>query len=143
MSEDELARFLDWRGVEIPCATCGGSGRRTYGSTATWRGGIGGARMTADVCDACWGTGDAGQRGVDLRALRAGEEARVAERAACLLAHSVGAGMGTTREAIREIASELERLARGRKLRPRWFPNLCESLAKTLRRAAGDGSAVL
>lgn len=39
------------------CRECGGSGYKLYGSTATWRGGIGGQAMTNDVCDYCWGSG--------------------------------------------------------------------------------------
>lgn len=39
------------------CEKCMGWGKYAYGSTATWHGGIGGARMTTDVCDACWGSG--------------------------------------------------------------------------------------
>lgn len=51
--------FLDWRGInpENACQECGGSGVKTYGSTSTWRGGIGGCAMTDDVCDKCWGSG--------------------------------------------------------------------------------------
>ena len=39
------------------CRECGGSGYKVYGSTATWRGGIGGQAMTSSVCDYCWGSG--------------------------------------------------------------------------------------
>jgi hypothetical protein len=39
------------------CRECGGSGYKLYGSTATWRGGIGGQAMTDGVCDYCWGSG--------------------------------------------------------------------------------------
>jgi len=41
------------------CTGCGGSGYQMYGSTATWRGGVGGQMLTNDVCDMCWGSGDA------------------------------------------------------------------------------------
>lgn len=44
--------------VEDPCTRCDGSGRRAYGSTATWRGGIGGQTITMDLCDHCWGSGE-------------------------------------------------------------------------------------
>lgn len=44
--------------IEDPCPVCRGVGRYYYGSTATWRGGAGGAAMTLDVCDLCWGSGD-------------------------------------------------------------------------------------
>jgi len=40
------------------CETCHGSGVVTYGSTSTWRGGIGGCAMTDGVCDVCWGSGN-------------------------------------------------------------------------------------
>lgn len=58
-SSEEI-RCLSWRGLEPgeECPECDGSGVLTYGSTATWRGGIGGAMMTTDVCDKCWGSGN-------------------------------------------------------------------------------------
>ena len=65
------ARCLEWRGVEVACAACGGTGQRSYGSTATWRGGCGGQAITQDVCDRCWGTGDANRHGANLRELTA------------------------------------------------------------------------
>lgn len=58
---EELRRLmLDWRDIQpgVECAECGGSGIKTYGSTATWRGGAGGAAITTDVCDHCWGSGN-------------------------------------------------------------------------------------
>lgn len=39
------------------CLDCAGSGYKTYGSTSTWRGGAGGATLTSDVCNKCWGSG--------------------------------------------------------------------------------------
>lgn len=50
------------RGVRNPCPRCSGWGVRWYPSTSTWRGGMGGALCTQDVCggdDGCWGSGDA------------------------------------------------------------------------------------
>lgn len=44
---------------KTPCSECSGLGIKMYGSTATWRGGIGGQMITDDVCDRCWGSGDA------------------------------------------------------------------------------------
>lgn len=70
---DFWTRVWNYRHVgEYPCARCTGLGRVLYGSTATWRGGIGGRAMTPDVCDKCWGSGDALRHGVDLRRNRAG-----------------------------------------------------------------------
>lgn len=65
------ATFLEMRGVETQCTKCGGLGTRVYGSTATWKGGIGGQSITRDVCDHCWGTGDEHKKGRDLRKIDA------------------------------------------------------------------------
>jgi len=51
----------------LHCKTCNGIGTRVYASTSTWRGGIGGAAMTRDVCDSCWGTGRSDKQGINLR----------------------------------------------------------------------------
>lgn len=156
MSDETRQEFLQWRGVRDPCPRCRGSGVVVYGSTATWRGGMGGASMTRGLCDACWGSGDAGRAWDDLRAWRDGEDARVAARAGELLARSVGANLWSCAAAVTEIADELERLSRGRKARAGLFHDLAASLAKTLRatvaataerdalireRAARDGAA--
>lgn len=58
---NDYERFLEARGVETPCKRCSGLGTRTYGSTATWHGGIGGQMITTSVCDKCWGSGDEGR----------------------------------------------------------------------------------
>lgn len=74
--------LLEERGVETPCSQCSGLGVRAYGSTATWRGGIGGQAITRGVCDHCWGSGDEHLHGVDLRAAMGRErelKARVRE----------------------------------------------------------------
>lgn len=53
-----------------PCPTCGGNGVRLYGNGATWHTGmVGVASMTPDLCDSCWGSGDAGHHFTDLRDL--------------------------------------------------------------------------
>lgn len=44
--------------MEPFCNGCGGIGRKAYGSTATFMGGIGGQAITEDLCDKCWGSGD-------------------------------------------------------------------------------------
>lgn len=56
--------FLAYRGVDLEdvCGKCKGAGTRVYGSTSTWRGGIGGQRMTTGVCDRCWGSGSETKR---------------------------------------------------------------------------------
>lgn len=58
-------------GVEIvdsrPCGECSGTGRKVYGDTSTWHGGIGGQTLTEDVCNRCWGSGDRANPGENLR----------------------------------------------------------------------------
>lgn len=63
--------LLDWRGIETQCDRCSGSGRIVYGSTSTWRGGIGGQAMTGDVCNKCWGSGDEGHPWTNLKRVAA------------------------------------------------------------------------
>lgn len=69
--DDVMSRWYEMRGVETPCAKCGGAGWRNYANTATWHGGIGGQAITAAVCDVCWGSGDVNCKGEDLRKLYA------------------------------------------------------------------------
>lgn len=54
----------------VGCPECFGTGNKTYGSTATWRGGMGGASMTKGICDVCWGTGRTDVTGADQRKMR-------------------------------------------------------------------------
>ena len=69
MNDYAYQYLLEIRGVDVPCTKCRGTGVNVYGSTSTWRGGIGGAAMTTDVCASCWGTGDAHRHGVNLKEL--------------------------------------------------------------------------
>lgn len=134
---------LHWRGVRDACLTCKGSGVRCYGSTSTWRGGMGGCMMTWDVCDVCWGSGDRYRHGVDLRRLRDEENKRVAERAVDLLAHSCGATFDVAKGATWDIIRALEKLSdtamksRKRAEYNQWTPNMANALARTLRTATG------
>jgi len=112
---DEYQRMLQWRSVESPCPKCHGSGVRTYGSTATWRGGIGGQAMTVDACDQCWGSGDEHRKGADLRELMATR--RAWDEGQCLqyFAHRTGATLTITRKHMAAIAEILERETHRRK----------------------------
>ena len=103
------------RWVDVVCTKCHGDGQRLYGSTATWRGGIGGQAMTTDVCDHCWGSGDEAHPGYDIRKHEAGVRQLVEERAARLLENSMGAGIGCLTDSQRFIAKELQRISRKRK----------------------------
>jgi rubredoxin len=68
----DAEKFLVWRDIDPDdaCPECGGTGKKTYGSTATWVGGVGGQTMTSGHCDGCWGSGSRRSPWLDLRALR-------------------------------------------------------------------------
>lgn len=116
MTDAELRqRMLDWRGVDDPCLQCDGSGRQVYGSTATWRGGMGGATMTADVCSTCWGSGDRYRHGANLRMLRSEESKRIAERAVNLLADSCGVQFKSSWSDVHHLILEFDKILDRRK----------------------------
>jgi hypothetical protein len=56
-------------GIEKVCPDCGGTGKKAYGNTSTWRHGIGGQAITSDICDNCWGSGDLQHKWLNLRHL--------------------------------------------------------------------------
>lgn len=64
------------------CSHCDGWGVRTYSDTSTWRyAQVAGCAMTKDVCDVCWGSGNAQQPWPSHRAVSSDDAAttRVAE----------------------------------------------------------------
>lgn len=120
MTQDETLRM--YRGVVDPCARCRGWGVRWYGNTSTWRGGMGGARMTRDVCDACWGSGDASCPWPSRHEER--------ERAHALAAQKLHDALGFlpgSREALAKLLEDAVRLA-GR----RSYPVVAEAGGKAL-----------
>ena len=71
----ENDRRLEWRGIyeengHEACKSCSGSGGKLYGSTATWKRGIGGQAMTHGVCDICWGSGRSDRPWLNLKELK-------------------------------------------------------------------------
>lgn len=132
MSDADMERFWRWRGIETVCNTCRGSGFRLYSNTSTWRGGMGGATVTRDVCDACWGSGDGDNTWTNLREVDARQRAAVAKATLEALAANCGTYLGSMHPAFRELCKELDRLARGRK-RPVFFDVACQVLARALR----------
>ena len=125
--------YLDWRGVETPCAQCHGTGKRVYDSTSTWRGGVGGCAMTAAECDRCWGSGDEHNPWEDKRKRDLEMKARVDRLAAERLSTQLGVHWPDLHPSVEAIAEELDRLSRGRKQRPYWFAETCTSMARVLR----------
>lgn len=72
----KIAEYHAWRGIAYPCEECQGTGKKTYGSTATFWGGIGGAAMTTSVCDKCWGSGEKHQPWKSWKLIRSELEQR-------------------------------------------------------------------
>jgi len=131
--QEYFQHFLEQRGVEDPCTRCQGMGTRTYGSTSTWRGGMGGASMTTDVCDHCWGSGDENRKWVDLRVLRNAEDSRVAARAATFLSDRCGFGMSVLNAGLEELSMELDKFEKQRRPRPQGFDVVARCLSKALK----------
>jgi hypothetical protein len=128
--------FIDQRGVETPCTKCRGLGTRSYASTSTWRGGMGGSMVTSDVCDHCWGSGDEDSKWPNLRSIQNEQDSKVAARAAEFLSNSCGFGMSVLNPGLDELATELEAFHRQRRARPQGFHVVASCLAKALRQMA-------
>lgn len=126
------------RVCEVICQGCQGAGERVYGSTATWRGGIGGAAMTLGVCDTCWGSGDSAHPWENLRKLQEDKWKQVYRLAGAYLEHGLGAGIGLFIPVQRELADHVEAIAKKRKTSYD-LRRLCELVAKTLRNLADAG----
>lgn len=116
MTKETYRDFLAWRGVDAPCRHCQGAGVRMYGSTATWRGGMGGQGFTRDVCSACWGSGDSDRPGADLRSLERAAAARAAVASFEWLASRTGANMRLLGPALLALADQIDAIGRKRKL---------------------------
>lgn len=116
MSDDLRELLLEWRCIETACSTCGGSGVRAYGSTATWHGGIGGASITNDVCDRCWGSGDTNRPGVNLRQMMAARAAWEDQQVIEFLSRKLGMGLGDMRQRVIDLAALCDKEAGRRKI---------------------------
>ena len=114
-TEDLYAEIAAMRGVETPCKDCSGLGTKTYGSTSTWHGGVGGQTITGGVCDKCWGSGDAHVKWPSHRIMQgvkdaqdAIRQARESENEGCAQMVEVGPGYDS-----RERAAQIR--ARGKR----------------------------
>lgn len=103
-------RVLNARGVEVACPVCKGLGVRLYANGSTWRGGMGTNMYCRDVCDTCWGSGDANRHWQNLRDLDKEIEEMVAKMAGEYLARRCGAGLRAMRPAIYALADKLPRV---------------------------------
>jgi hypothetical protein len=143
MNQDEAMQwFLRWRGVRgEPCPQCKGAGRRSYSNGATWRGGVGTASIKWDVCDACWGSGSAEEKGADLRALEQDRDETIARRALEYINQSIGLNpdiksLRPTYEAVIAAIEELGKPSRKRETAAS-FRIICNALARALRKGLG------
>lgn len=97
---------------------------------------MGGASITMDVCDKCWGTGDAHVTGVDLRKLM---KARAEwEQDQCLqwLSARLGVNLGDTRQRLQDLAKLADKQAHRRKIPAGedafWWSQTWERLSRVL-----------
>jgi hypothetical protein len=132
----ERAARLAWRHVRSPCARCDGAGTRLYATGSTWRGGAAGQAVTPDVCDLCWGSGDATRPGVDLRELVRAASRRSEASAASLLAARLGGPATAHAPVLRRLAEVLDALPRTLPAETPPFDDACAALAATLRAMA-------
>lgn len=144
MSEHEYEELMRLRsrilGVDEPCKACGGLGRRMYGSTSTWRGGIGGQAMTIGLCDKCWGSGDATRPFTNIRNAFDEYRRQVDNANGELFAKRIGCGgLSDMKPAIDELCAILDDLSspRKRKVRAQWFDMLCGVVSIQLKKCAG------
>lgn len=117
MDRQEFKNYLRHvRGVEDPCQSCQGLGVRSYSSTATWRGGMGGQAFTQDVCDKCWGSGDVSRPWADIRKMERAradwEENQVFE----YLARRLGCGLSGIKGRISQLAAMCNKESNRRKI---------------------------
>ncbi len=98
------------------CEFCNGFGTRMYSNASGWRGGIGGAAMSTDVCDQCWGSGTMDRPWRNLRDLEDDIKRRVAEEAVNALARSCAANTRTAAGSVKVIIQLLDTMKNKRKI---------------------------
>lgn len=129
-AERLLALALKLKGVA--CTGCGGFGNRAYGSTSTWQGGIGGAAITRDVCDKCWGTGRTDKTGADLRTIKNVMRRLEVESSRKWFDEAIGVKLRTCRDCIPDIAKKLRSTRWGQF----WTARTAEVIADALEEVA-------
>lgn len=124
--------YLAWRDIAHPCPDCGGSGVKTYSSTALWRRGIGGQAFTNGVCDKCWGSGDSTRPWVDLRKLEETFDERVRGAAEAYITGRAGSRY-YPKVVFQLVAELLESQTRKRKGVSIEYKQVCQRLADAVR----------
>ena len=107
-----------------------------------WQGGIGGAAMTRDVCDVCWGSGDKHKTWQDLRVWRDRDTEMSREQAFKYLQTVFGASLSSLRKDLLIFADIIEKETRRRKLPEGtdefWYKRSAETFAIAVRRLCGE-----
>lgn len=116
------------------CPTCQGRGSRIYGNGATWHGGMGTASMQQDVCDVCWGTGDADCPGTNARQLIAEANARNVVNAGEWLASQLCLRYEAVQERLPALAEKLRKV----RVPGFWHGQDMDRLAAVLEKLAGE-----
>lgn len=92
--------------------------------------------MTVDVCDTCWGTGDADRHGCDLRKMKSDLLSARRENALEFINQSIGTSL--LKKRILQLADLADSQTRKRKLPdgedPFWWNRDWEALASLLRK---------
>lgn len=131
-----------WRGVDDPCTKCQGAGVRSYSSTATWRGGMGGCMITTDVCDRCWGSGDEHRHGEDLRALYAAKKKWEEDQTFEYLTQRFGLNLRGFRARFKDVADFCGKQANRRKIpegeHEFWWHHEWSAIESIIRKLVGD-----
>lgn len=141
--EFTLEHFLQARGVRgNACERCRGLGCYWYGNTATWRGGVGGAAMTRDVCDVCWGSGDKGRPFTNLREWMNHDNEMSREQSFKYLQSYIGGDYKTMKSTLLHFADIIEKETRKRKIpegiEEYWYKQYAERFAIVIRRLCGE-----
>ena len=140
MGDESLAWALRVRGVDNPCSACMGMGVRRYSSGSTWRGGMGTASYAHDVCDQCWGSGDADKPWTNIREVEKQRREWEAEQCAKWLAERAGVSMCNLKDGLTHIIGAIEKEAKRRKLpagvHAFWYARTAEIVASALRELA-------
>jgi hypothetical protein len=131
-TDPSLQSMQDLRGVYDPCDSCQGTGVRSYSSTSTWRGGIGGQAFTNGPCDSCWGSGCKYRPWTDLRKLEQGMEAEVQRRAEEWFERKLGSKRFGEEE-FGQLIEVLEKESRKRVNASGEYKELCTLLVLVLR----------
>ena len=118
--------------LNIACPRCKGKASIAYSNTATWRGGMGGAALTSDICNLCWGTGRSDKTGTDLKALLVYQDNQAREASLEWFKAKIGANFSSTRKQFPALADKLRKIKPSLKGQDFWLKYAANVIAETL-----------